>query len=515
MAASILLCAGYAQAADWYVDRINGSDANDGQSPQTAWQTITHAVSQVPTGAERIWIAPGTYSAVSGEVFPIEPKPGHQLVGVQGSSRPIIAGDNSPGSVLLRFESSASQPQVFGADTLVEHLDLRRAWHCVDLIAEAGEVSPTFVDVRFERMVWRGVEISGLGGLCKPTFDRSFFGVTEPASNSFGIVATGAASTPQIEVTVRDSTFTESGGGGVVSFGSVDALLERCNFDGLGLAAIGAYSRANAPARLRCFDSVVTYCDQMIGLVADTTLLDASFTRCTIANQTVMPPISAANLTGALQLSVDSSILSTWGPSFGPQGVVSIVASHSMISDGSFDGVNGCFSGGAEFRDEEGGDFRLHWASPCIDAASSNAPAGSRDLLGALRNVDGDLDAVGRTDIGAYEFTPLELVSTGAIGSTLRLDNWGPNSPSLIYWARAGLAAPAATPFGVFQLDSQLARTFKMTTAGAFQPSVTQRMIPNDIALVGHTFSFQALTNSSAAPLSRALSNGVEVLITP
>lgn len=515
IAASVIVLASSSQAADWYVDKLNGSNANDGQSPQTAWQSITYAVSQVPAGAERIWIAPGVYDAANGESFPIEPKPGHHLIGSAGSTRPVIAGDSAPGLVLLRYESTASLPQVFGADTRVENLALRRTGRCVDLIAEAGEVSPTFVDVQFERMVWVGVQIEGLGGICQPMFERAFFGVTEPASNSIGLVATGAALTPQIQVFVRDSTFSESGGAGVLFVGSVDARIERCNFDGLGLSAIGVISQSNAHARLRCLDTVVTYCDQMIGLGANLSPLDASFTRCTFANETVLPLITANNFSGALQIDVDSSILATQGASFETAGVVGISAANSLISDGTFDGVNGCFSGSAGFRDEAGGDFRLRWGSPCIDAASANAQAGGRDLLGAPRNVDGNLDTLGKTDIGAYEFTPLELVSSGAIGSALRLDNWGPNSPSVIYWARTGLANPSPTPFGAFHLNVQLARTFKVATSGAAMPSVTQRMIPNDLALVGHLFSFQALTDSSAAPLSRAFTNGVEVLIVP
>jgi len=85
----------------------------------------------------------------------------------------------------------------------------------------------------------------------------------------------------------------------------------------------------------------------------------------------------------------------------------------------------------------------------------------------------------------------------------------------VLYWARTGLSAPSFTPFGSFELNPLLARTFRFTTSGAASPSITQRMIPNQIALVGQTFSFQALTDSPAAPLWRAFSNGVEISIVP
>lgn len=512
IAVSAVLLAGLSQASDWYVDAVNGSDANNGQSPQTAWRTISHAVTQLPAGSERILIAAGTYSAQSGELFPIAPKPGHQLIGVAGSQRPVITANGASGSVLLRFASSAAQPLVFGADTRVEHLELRRATRCVELIVEAGEVSPTFDDVRIERMVERGVEIVGLGGQCQPKFERMFIGVTEPTSNSVGIRATGFPLTPAIQLTVLDSFIGDSGGGGVALSGSVDALLERCNFDSLGTGAIGVNATENAPTRLRCVDTAIAYSSFALLSTTVSSTFEASFTRCTIAE--VVSPLMFTNGVGTVQVALDSTIVAIPGDSIYTFGQVDFTVSNSLIADGSFDGVNGCFSGDPGFRNAGDGDFRLRWGSACIDAANA-AQSGARDLLGARRDVDGNLDSQGRTDIGAYEFTPLEIQSTGELGSALRLDNWGPDSPSVLYWARAGLSAPSSTPFGSFELNPQLARTFRFTTSGAASPSVTQRMIPNQLALVGQTFSFQALTNSSAAPLSRAFSNGVEVLIVP
>jgi len=511
-AVSTMALAGSAFAGDWYVDAVHGDNGNSGQSAQNAWRTISHAVSQVPAGPERIWIASGTYNAALGESFPIAPKPGHQLIGLAGAERPVITANGAADSVLLRFESSGAQPQVFAADTRVEHLELRRATRCVELVAEAGEVSPTFVDVRIERMVERGVEIRGLGGQCQPKFEHMFIGVTEITSNSVGIRATGLPFTPAIRLNVFDSFLGDSGGSGVGLVGAVDALFERCNFDSLGTGAIGVNATENAPTRLRCVDTAIAYSHFALLSTNALSTFEVSFTRCTIAE--VVLPLMFTNSAGTLQVTLDSSIVAIPGDSIYAFGSVDILATRSLVGDGSFDGINGCFSGDPGFRNAADGDFRLRWGSPCIDAATT-APSGARDVLGVRRDVDGNLDAQGHTDIGAYEFTPLELVSSGSIGGSLRLDNWGPNSPSVLYWARTGLASPSATPFGAFELNPLFARTFRFTTSGAAAPSVTQRMIPNQIALIGQTFSFQALTNSPAAPLSRAFSNGVEVSIVP
>jgi hypothetical protein len=510
VAVASLLFAGSALASDWYVDAVNGSDANDGQSPQSAWRTISHAVSQVPAGSERILIAPGTYNAALGESFPITPKPGHQLIGLAGAERPVITANGAPNSVLLRFESSNAQPQVFAADTRVEHLELRRATHCVELVAEAGEVSPTFVDVRIERMIKNGVKIDGLGGLCQPTLERLFIGLAQHAINSVCIRVEGVSSAPAVRLTALECSLGPSGSGGLALFGSVDARLERCNLDGFGNEAI---TMLGGPMRLDCVDSAISYSTYALFAGSGVELLDVSFTRCTIAEISQPLRLSSPH-GGTLRLELDSSILATVGDSIYAIGQVTLDVSRSFISDGDFDGVNGCFSGDPGFRDASDGDFRLRWGSACIDAAPA-APSGARDVLGVRRDVDGNLDAQGRTDIGAYEFTPLEVVSSGSIGSSLRLDNWGPDAPSVLYWAPAGLASPASTPFGSFELNRLLARTFHLTTAGAATPSITQRRIPNEIALVGQTFSFQALTHSFAAPLSRAFTNGVEVSIVP
>ncbi len=470
-------------------------------------------MSQVPAGSERILIAAGTYNAALGESFPMAPKPGHQLIGAAGAQRPVITANIAPGSVLVRFESSASQPQAFGADTRLEHLELRRAARCVELIAEAGEVSSTFVDVRIERMVDRGVELVGLGGQCQPKFERMFIGVTEPTSNSVGIRVTGFPRTPAVQLAVLDSFIGDSGGGGGVGLSrAVDALFERCGFGSLGTGAIGVSATDDAPTRLRCVDTAIAYSHFALLSTNVASTFEASFTRCTIAE--LVLPLMFTSGAGTVQVTLDSSIVAISDDSIYTFGPVDITASRSLIGDRSFDGVNGCFSGDAGFHNAGDGDFRLRWGSPCIDAASA-APSGARDVLGARREVDGNLDAQSRNDISAYEFTPLEVVSSGSIGSSLRLDNWGPNSSGVLYWARAGLSAPSFTHVSSFELNPQLARTFRFTTAGAATPSVTQRMIPNQIALVGRTFSFQALTDSAAAPLSRAFSNGVEVTIVP
>lgn len=77
-----------------------GSDTNDGASPGTAFATITHAMAVAVPG-DVVQVAGGTYSAPSGEVFPIQVPGGVILQGdpaTRGSAT-IITGSTTGGVV--------------------------------------------------------------------------------------------------------------------------------------------------------------------------------------------------------------------------------------------------------------------------------------------------------------------------------------------------------------------------------------------------------------------------------
>ena len=87
-------------AMDYYVDAVNGDDANTGLAADQAWKTITHAVSEATPGT--IHIAAGTYAAsTNGETFPLVLKSLTTLLGA-GADRTVLDAEHLAGAVFAK-----------------------------------------------------------------------------------------------------------------------------------------------------------------------------------------------------------------------------------------------------------------------------------------------------------------------------------------------------------------------------------------------------------------------------
>ncbi|MBU1628298.1 DUF1565 domain-containing protein, partial [bacterium] len=96
-------------ASDFYVDAVNGDNANSGISADDAWKTITYAFSYVE-GTEGdlavIHVAAGTYNMDLGEDFPIEMISNVNLIGVDRETT-IIDAASSGTSVITCIEKES------------------------------------------------------------------------------------------------------------------------------------------------------------------------------------------------------------------------------------------------------------------------------------------------------------------------------------------------------------------------------------------------------------------------
>ncbi len=76
----------------WFVDPVLGDDSNGGLSQGDAFQSVTFALTQAAAG-DNVFCVPGTYSAASGESFPIGIKNGVRISGLGGI--PVFDGNGA------------------------------------------------------------------------------------------------------------------------------------------------------------------------------------------------------------------------------------------------------------------------------------------------------------------------------------------------------------------------------------------------------------------------------------
>ena len=168
--------------------------------------------------------------------------------------------------------------------------------------------------------------------------------------------------------------------------------------------------------------------------------------------------------------------------------------------------ASGNIVGDPRFVRGKSANLRLLADSAAIDAAQ---PASGFDFGGNLRVLDGDQDGTATPDIGAWEYTALELEVGGTIssGGTLRVSFKGTaGHPALLALGAYDEAGTWFGPYGSVHLN--LGQPIAIGLA-ALVPAVIDIPIPVGIA-PGTTFGLQAV--SATAPTG-FLSRPYDVLI--
>ncbi len=520
---AVLSLVSTASAADWYVDVALGNDAHSGSSPVSAWRTISHAVqvlSGQPPGEHTIHIAPGVYSPLSGESFPLRPPPGVLLVGDGGASATTL--DALGSQLLLTYYSSPTNGWRFDANSGARGLRLIGAGYPLSVVAaDFGPAAPSFRDLVIEGAQFSGVGVDavatdfGSGAGAAPRLERveirscGEHGVSVNAYAEFFAQADARVELVDVRVSgcAGDALRLES-----AVNSSVRARVTRSRFThcgGHGVQAINGSFYGTAEVDL--FDSLIA--DNLgYGVWATSGTPGGGVTRldgCTLARN----QLGGFRLDGAWQGgSIANSIFA--GHTLDLPGL-QLGASWSCSANGEFAGSPTCIAADPQFVDADAHDYRLRWGSPCIDRGGPQALT-SLDLAGRPRNVDGDLDTVLASDMGALEFETLALHGTPRLGAVLDFEISGaPGAHSLLLMSRSPLGAAQATPFGEFGLQRARIVGEVWLPLGAAQPFVLQRRVGLSPSLVGATFAFQCLTDSSAAPLGRALSNPISLVVLP
>jgi hypothetical protein len=483
--ATLLLLCTEALASDYYVDAVNGSDANGGTSTSDAWRTITHALANV-SYLDTLFVAPGTYDSALGEIFPLHAN--YHLIGTAGSSATIIDGGSS-GATLISTGYTEMQGITLrdGANGVVLG-DMFHGGYCklTDVVIEDvggfGVYGSVFTTEQY------GVD----------HLDAVLDHVTVTNCGAGGVYLGDDNFQGSLTLHASSSQFLANGGEGVnvaSSGGHLggEILLESCLFqDNAASAVVGSLIYNSGTA---LFDCVLVQNGAGVGSGK------AGLHHCTVAYNRGIGVTGTPNAMTYL----DNTILfrnvdDVSGSSGG------VVASHCDIGDGDFAGTNGNIAVAPKFVDAVSGDFHLRFGSACIDAGDPSESG-----------IDGNLDTIGRSDIGAYEFAPLACTDVPHIGTTISLELWGPDmAQATVYWSRVGLATtPRATPFGPFYLAPSSAKVLVHSHTEPGPPNVVPIALPNDPSLVGRKLSFQVLIASAAAPAGSAFSNPLELTLEP
>ncbi|MCC7169539.1 MAG: right-handed parallel beta-helix repeat-containing protein [Planctomycetes bacterium] len=535
-ALAIALCfasAGSAWAGDWYVDPLVGDDANGGTNPTDAWRTISHALATAPAapagGTQTIHLAPGSYDGISGEVFPLELRDAFELVGDGGPDITVLDGGGD-----ARMISAWSSDWIgvnHGPLTLVKGLTLQNAYRGVEVMSSSGTEYLTIQDCRV-------LDVNGTGILVVATCGLSGCGSTdvkldrvEVRNCEVGVFVNSGHSQAPAKLTVIDCEVVECSSHGIIegdAGGGAELELLRTRIHGSG--GEGLWLIQDNVLTPNMTHAKVTDClissNAGAGIKAEVrkdnltnSRVDLGVVRSTIADNhygveafcpTGWSPDIFVSLSGAIVYGNLDDVYEN------PAHVAFTTVRFCDIGDGDFAGSLGNFAADPLFVDPSNLDYRLRWASPCIETGDWLFAAGTLDLAHNARPIDGDFDTLERFDVGCYEFAPLFQKSIGKLGSPLALELWGPQgNATTVYFTRKPLVAGQPTPFGELDLDAAFMNVFRVTTVGSGPPKTIKRTIPNDPAFAGLVFSFQALTECAAAPQGKAYTNAVELTLVP
>ncbi|MBI5435183.1 MAG: DUF1565 domain-containing protein [Planctomycetes bacterium] len=520
-------------AGDWYVDATSGSDSNGGTSPSDAWKTIAHALASAPAapvgGTQTIHLAPGSYDAISGEVFPLELRDAFELVGDGGPDVTVLDGGGD--ARMIAVWSAVASGINHGPLTLVKGLTRQNASRAFEVMSSAGTEYLTVQDCRV-------LDVNGTGILVVATCGLSGCGSTdveldrvEVRNRRVGVYVNSGHSQAHAKLTVIDCEVVDCSSHGIIegdAGGGAELELLRTRIHGSG--GEGLWLIQDNVLTPNMTHAKVTDClissNAGAGIKAElrkdnltNSRVDLGVTRSTIVDNhygveafcpTGWSPDVFVSLSGAIVYGNLDDVYEN------PEHAAFTTVRFCDIGDGDFAGSLGNFAADPLFVDPSNLDYRLRWASPCIETGDGLFAAGTLKLAHNARPIDGDLDTQESFDVGAYEFAPLFMLSTGELGTPLEFELWGPQgNATTVHFTRKPLVAAQPTPFGELDLDAAFISVFRVTTVGSGPPKKIKLTIPNDPAFAGLVFSFQALTDCAAAPLGKAYTNPVELTLRP
>ncbi|MBL8693614.1 MAG: right-handed parallel beta-helix repeat-containing protein [Planctomycetes bacterium] len=493
----------WTQGAFW-VDPVSGSDANAGTSPGAPFKTISFAMSMAPSAVPSqpvtIHLTPGLYSSATGEQFPVQFRPRVKLIGDGGAAVTRIDGGGAS-AILALLSDTNTQPEPLDSNTQVRGVTLQNAVVGIDLATDVKDVVPVIEDVVVSGISSVGIRLrkaAGSGGL-GPSIRRT---AIHAAPTGIGIESMGSTS-----CSISECILEGGAARGIdvrsTGVGSVALSVVRSSLRGFAQEGIRAELLSSGSVTETLESSLVAQNggDGISMISMGTGGGAALLSACTVA-QNAGVGLRTVH-TGLVTSFAAASIFA--GNGSGDLSSPGAIVSDCCIQDGTLAGSSGNFAADPQFRNAPGGDFRLRYRSPCVDRLAQSFEV---DLLGIQRRVDGNLDTGRSMDLGAYEFEPMEASGTFAIATPVTFSCWGPNAATSVIAADGEvLTNPLATPFGDLSIAFTNAHVIATGSATASAPTAHVVVVPNNPALSGLTFSFQALTVSPLAAAGAAFTN--------
>jgi len=423
----------------YYVDGMNGDDANGGTDWSDAFATIGKALS-VAGDYDLVLVADATYNEtdlnLDGKKIYLKGVD-HNTVG----ARPVI--DCQQAGRAFYFDSGETEDSVIDNFTIQSgkvSSDAGGAIYC------ANSSGPTIRDCIFNG------SSAGWGGAIycdssSPTItDCTFSG--NSADDAGGAIFCVNFSGPTVTNCTFSGNSAVTAGGAIFCVNLSDLTVTNCTFSGNSADSAGGaiYCDSSRPVLNNCvfsgnsvttYDGGAIYCVNSSGAAVVNSTFSGNkanryggaaacvyYSRLTVANCTLSGnsvndsggAIFCANFSSAI---LRNSIL--WGDSASSGGneiYIYDLGSSCTLNYCCVDNTGYAFGGGStiddsnncifvepQFVDAAGGDYHLQDTSPCIDAGDNGLVPSSvdKDLDGNERIVDGDNDGVGTVDIGAYE----------------------------------------------------------------------------------------------------------------
>ena len=211
----------------WYVDGVNGNDNNDCKSPQTACQTIGHAISLASSG-DTIKVAPATYTenltiSISLKII----GSGATTTIVDGNQAGTVFTINNPAQVVLSNLTIQNGSAgyygggIWNNGTLAVTDSVVTAsygYYGAGGINSYGTLTITRSTISGNSTTWDGGGILTQGGTAMIT-DSTVSG--NGAGNSGGGINAGYYSWTDATLTISNSTISENGGGGICNYATL------------------------------------------------------------------------------------------------------------------------------------------------------------------------------------------------------------------------------------------------------------------------------------------------------